>query len=692
VVPGETDETNEAWKLVPTVGSQVVDTVETLREHFQNLRKPRQSQRSAAADGAQADLVVIGGDLVDFFADLFPESKDAQSWMRLPTPPQSKPGDPPRFPKIWDACGISHVKSTRDKNYQEGSGTLGFYQMVAEFVTRCEKPVFLLAGNHDAYKKPFGISPRLDFVGIGKLEMSKANAGIPIDSNLTILEACLAFGPSFETWLDSNDFEPIVMELYYLLYSPFRTWTTQWGGQQLLHLDWGPNESMFLMEEGSDRLGHLPHANEALEERDLGIVDWAVSQHRPVLCFSHFTWACYKETVPIVPEGTVGGFATVGKSDVTKYNIGTCRKGRDHMFRLFHENKIHVAISGHAHRAAVYGLTGGTVHGIHHKDFDGDYACVTGWHFDDFLKRGHLKEFRDKTLLVVSDSAGPLPRENRGDMVYRRNLDSSEAYKGEWGSRPPSWTLVQFDPHDGKVIDLRSVYASNPKAKPRLAATLDYLEVFHAKDAANLPSDVQKFGAVEAYLSPLKSEPLWQVPQKAISNLQAWDDQCIRPFDPDQDRFYTNIFSALISEPIGNKCLKRDESGIRFFFNSGAIPFPGGCPIAGLDILWKDKDGHLQHMHLDRSHPNATYLIVSSSKDIETIIGWSNRRPIIQKTIWFSWNLSTSDGAYATDSPWILWGKAGIIENKKFSQIHFRRDLTPNERPDLNIYTHPDQK
>jgi hypothetical protein len=356
------------------------------------------------------------------------------------------------------------------------------------------------------------------------------------------------------------------------------------------------------------------------------------------------------------------------------------------MFRIFMSNKIKVAISGHAHRAGVYCLKKDTLDGKSYDAFDGDYACVRGWHFDDFLKHDHLKAFRDRTLVVVSDSAGPLPRENRGDMVV------SKAYQGEWGSKPPSWTLVRFDPKDGKVVDLRSVYATNTNTTPRLAATLDYMEVYHAADAAGrmIPEWLSPGVEQEKHLGQFQlfsSEPLWQVYGPEHSNLKAWDDECIRGrIDPERDYFYTDIFSAMVSEPIDPKCRKRKESGIRFFFNWQALSLSGGCPIAGLDILWKNSDGDLESLHLDHPRPNASYLIASRSEDIETILGWSNRNPRIPKNVWFRWRFAAISDTYATDSPWILWGTAGKFENQKFSQIYFHRDLKANERPDLNIY------
>jgi hypothetical protein len=677
-------------ELVPTVGSQVVDTVETLKRHFQSIQN------------STANMMVIGGDLVDFFADLLPSDPVARSLMGQATSSSDNDGDgsaEPRFPTIWNACEIASSKGKRDKSYQEGTSALGFYHMVARFVTNpgSNKPVFVLAGNHDSYRKPYGISPRVDFMWVPALEITKANGGIPADSNLTILEACLAFGSSYETWLDSLNFDKYTLELFYLLYSPLRTWTTGWGNQQPLCLDWGDDEGMFWTEEGGDRLGHLPHATDALLASELPVVDWATEQKRSVMAFSHYTWACYKETIPITPQGVVGRFGTstnfLGQeSDVTKYNVGTCEEERSHMYKLFWDKKIQLAISGHAHRAGVYCMTGGTdTKGKWHEGYDGkDWVWITGWHFDQFP----LAQHRDKTLFIVSDSAGPLPRENRGDMVSPSGHDGPDGkhYKGEWGSRPPSWTLVRFD-GSGVVSGLESVYATNKNTKPRLAVTLDYMEVFHAGDYKQPPPAMQPNGNPEP-MPPRRfvSKPLWHVQRYQNANLQAWDAQCLRKFDPDEDRYFTNLFSALVSESIDKiKSFKRREPGIRFFFNTAAMPLPAGQTIAGLDLLWQQKKGGaILRIHLDYS-PNSQYLILraksanATTPGLQLLLKWIGKSGEAPKNLWFRWSFS-GQGKYATESPWILWAKGGTFKAQGHSQIWMRRDLTPNERPDLGLY------
>ncbi|MCB9496906.1 MAG: metallophosphoesterase [Fibrobacteria bacterium] len=671
--------------LVPSIGTMVVDTVETLGEHFRRLAEPG------------TDMVVIGGDLVDFFADLLPSDAKVRGWMGR----DSVTTDEKRFPEIWKACEIAYRKSNRDKCYQEGTSALGFYNMVAEFVAAegSNKPVFVLAGNHDSYRKPYGISPRFDLLGIPALELTKANGGIPADSNLTILEACLAFGSSYETWLDGQNFDPYTLELFYLLYSPLRTWTVKWGQRQPLCLDWGDDEGMFWTEEGADRLGHLPHATDALLESELPVVDWATEQGRPVNTFSHYTWACYKETVPISAHGTVGCFGTKThlfgiESDVTKYNVGTCEEERDHMYKLFWDRKIQLAISGHAHRAGVYAMTGGRdKEGEDHPGYDGsDMVWITGWHFDQFPLAAH----RDKALFVVSDSAGPIPRENRGDLAAPPGAKGlkSKNYKGEWGSRPPSWTRVRFDA-SGQVEDIRSVYARNPKNKPRLGVMLDYMEVFHAGDPEETPPPARSH-ATHDRVPPRRrftGKPLWQVQRYQRANLQTWDRECIRAFDAEEDRYHTNLFSALISEPIDAiRCFRRRSPGLRFFFNSHAMPLPAGLSFAGLDLLWqKTENGVISRIHLEYvPGRNACFRLPAgasdtSRADVKMLMDWATNRKKKPAKIWLRFEFS-GQGGYSTDTPWLLWAVGGSFTANDCPQIWIRRDLTPNERPDLDAY------
>jgi hypothetical protein len=74
--------------------------------------------------------------------------------------------------------------------------------------------------------------------------------------------------------------------------------------------------------------------------------------------------------------------------------------------------------------------------------------------------------------LIVSDSAGPLPRINF-DGFY-----GTGAMFGEYGSDRPSGTMVSIS-DTGAVTSIEPVYSTLDQTKPRLAVAVDYQHVMH---------------------------------------------------------------------------------------------------------------------------------------------------------------------------------------------------------------------
>jgi Calcineurin-like phosphoesterase len=445
----------------PTVGGQLLDSVDTLSGHFKAIQ-----------NHPDADVLMLGGDLVDFHDDHYPEDFEAkffeaeQNARQADTSDGKTKGGPKSHEVIWDACAIDKDDSKKlRKRFQAGAATLGLYHMVVRFVLDCEKPVVVLAGNHDAYHKPFGISPRVKVGGVddGKTyyEFAKGNEGIPADTNLTVLEACLAFGPSYERYVKAFNFNADVMQMFYLLYTPFRTWTATCGMKRLLVLDWGDSEMMFLNQEGS--LGHLPTADKASSSDDLKIVKYAEEKAKPseVVALSHFTFACFDPQIAFKPDpkdveavefDVVNGWNfDIRSPKATLYNVGSSRVNRDDIYGFLLSNKVSVSLAGHAHRAGFYRMKR-----------EGSAIQVKGYPFGHF---GALAQdyYEGEPVIAVSDSAGPIPRENSG-------------YLHRWGSQSSSWTLVTFDPR-GRVADLKSIPYAGKNAKPRLAVSLDYIEI-----------------------------------------------------------------------------------------------------------------------------------------------------------------------------------------------------------------------
>lgn len=554
-VPEELIGTEET-SFVRPIGTRISETVTVLKDLFGKLK-----------DGPDApDAVLVVGDLVDFSRDNFP----ADRTVLAPRDPAGASTRNQHGTLLWDALNLLHFSKTQtsaeeffEPRLQMGTSYLGIYHLIADFQATCTKPIFLLAGNHDGYIDPFGISPRADFGDDqDATEHQKANEGIACDTNLTFLEATTAFGPGYNKFTHALDFDEKVYLLFFLLFSPFKSWSISGGAkQQLLLMDWGPSEMMFLRSNGPDGMdiGHLPHADKAIPECDLQLIESVAQKYgsvRRVVQVSHFTYACYSPHIPLVENfqfapqqpgvdtdavsatlttgeaniksfpkadiGTIGdgalkgaligagvgaaAGATVGvlyglhngqsAGDVAKdaaigggiglvggallgagagailsagsdkkksnwHNYGTFNYGRERVFQLIQKGAkggIAYTLSGHAHRAAFYtpvNLVDTTIP---------DDIKVRGWHLDEFRILAKNPAFDpNQCLMIVSDSAGPIPRKN---------------LKGElngWGSQLPSWTLCGFN-ENGELSVLRSVPTSNRNSVPRLAVSMDYLE------------------------------------------------------------------------------------------------------------------------------------------------------------------------------------------------------------------------
>ncbi|MBK9577369.1 MAG: metallophosphoesterase [Fibrobacteres bacterium] len=468
------------WKaldsLFPKVGPMISDTVKVLSGHFDAMRTD-----------TETDGVLLLGDLIDFHRDNYPTDR---SYLRS----QKDQPDQVKAKAIWKSMTIPNIvrlgdaAKTLEPNYQYGTSYLGMFHLVSNFVTRGNKPIFLANGNHDGYQEPFGISPRASFDGEpASAEVMKMNEGIPCDSNLTIREATLAFGDSYPNFVRATDFDATVIQMFNFLFNPFRTWSLDTGTKQRLVLfQWADDEAMLVNAQDDAtklRVGHLPHAPQMIGDKDLALLQSAILSkgERRLVVGSHFTFACYDPHIPIHEDEQVKnrqkfsssdvktlfggtnqfltGLTGLGRSDrPNDANYGTFHLNRKQVFRwigLGAEQGISATISGHAHRAAFYthtNLQGGVVP---------DQIEVTGWHLEDFRK--YTATLRDECLMVVSDSAGPIPRRNEGGIL-----------KG-WGSQAPSWTRLRFD-SQGAVISLESMLSKFPKARPRIGVSLDYLE------------------------------------------------------------------------------------------------------------------------------------------------------------------------------------------------------------------------
>lgn len=723
-----------------TIGHMVQDTVEVLANLFGKLKD------------ADVDAVIIGGDLVDFCEDNWPKYKaglcSPQDIECAKTNAKSSLQAARRFEHVWDSCCLDDKPLLRDDNQQAGTTMLGLFHMIlSKLVATTNKPVYVLAGNHDAYQAPFGISPRVD---VGDLEVARGNEGIAADCNLTIHEAVLAFGKDYGRIFQSFNFNPKVKELFHLLFSPLCSWTAAFGDHQLLFLDWGDDEAM--LGHQNDKFGHLPHATESCSDADITLVNWAVgvgkSGERPVTAFSHYTWACYDPSIPIDDQHRNQSFASTEKlsvsdqyrrerqgfkglndPEVTPYNVGTCRKGRTAMFEHFRNGDIRLAVSGHAHRASLYVLETSS------SESD---AHVCAWHFDEAGWKDPSRT-EGSAIFVVSDSAGPIPRENRGLLEG-------------WGSSKASWTYLEID-STGRLQAVESIATDATNSVPRLAVSLDYVEFKHCGG-----SEVIISGGLRTRIGSEKESALAkalhpsQQPEKADSTFLKQGILTIAAPAPapsaeaiakEQQRrakavcdkadaakatleqnsssptidpvasldepllqearehfgYDSKILSNFVSEPISHP----DKlSCIRFYHNAAAIALPAGVSIdkvslfvwEGMEVeMLKDTDPALKKSWLSLKKGGRPGEWIAESKANSD--SWSALTSILSdgershaSSLFLCFEFSGSAKGYDTTTSWVVYGQweDDWVNGKLGRRIRIFRNVVAHENPDHEIW------
>lgn len=798
--------------MFPEIGSLISESVQVLESHFNAIANDRSFEAP--------DAVLLVGDLIDFHRESFPEK-----FSTLESPKKDE-GSVDHGKRIWDAVAVpsdrdsgSSRKAALKKNFQFGVSYLGIFHLVADFVSRSAKPVFLLPGNHDGYIDPFGISPRLTFDDAHDTEeYMKANEGIACDSNLTFLEATTAFGPTYGNKVQNKDFDENVMELFYLLFSPFKTWSCIAGAKQpLVLLDWGNDEMMFTHMEDSKQevqAGHLPHANRSIPQAHRALVSAVIAKHpgTAVTLVSHFTYACYEPGIPLstkcnlespqgaqnvqefheddvqskemdtvegavqgglalaaagaligaaaggVPGALVGagiGLATgvLAGGGLANYagvnnllngknvrlpngsNYGTFHKGRKEIFEWIekgHAGGIAMTISGHAHRAAFYTFEDRRNWTEISTDSDGNEIRterkelrVRGWHLEEYSRAA--AQIKNKCLMVVSDSAGPIPRRN-----HNNELEG-------WGSQRPSWTRIAFR-NELQPYLIESVFTSFPASRPRLAVALDYLEstvvrsmskfepgragMVLAMTFVNMIGNWLSFKrevsktAFPGSLTEGGDKPLWVVDSYGFGfhatekDINKWSGPGSIQIKPDElapqalsaneavEVFSSNLLTCFVSERITSIHLKDKEFSIQLFGNSTSIPFPNGCGVEKMTLL-VNAGGWLAFTLVPKE--NGKWVATGASngnfemKDqkFAKLIGGQSEQLCEG---WICTSFKNAGGAteYDVKSPWAVKVKVGfykivrliggrIVENVE-SQVRMivYRDIWANERPDLD--------
>jgi hypothetical protein len=394
---------------------------------------------------SSADMLLVGGDLVDFLRNCFLSAAQAKSIGE---------GHPA---KVWQAVALADGYGAR---YLDCADLIAFFGILLDFCRRSGKPAFAVSGNHDCYHMPFGISPRV----ITDVGDKRLNEGIPADHNLTFYEAILAFGETYYKLTSglSSPFNPEMFDWFYTVVTPFRDFAVELPRQHLVALSWGETEDLLDTPGTGHGFGHLPRA-EGVSGDQLGLVTTAIGRKKKVIVLSHFTFVSYADSIPI----------SKGDSDLGDVYVGPLKSFDDHNLGTFNRNRnvllethcgtnrdIQVVLTGHSHRRALYLVDSVSYSGrnslkIRHFDFS-DFA-------DARRRHGGIME----PAIVVSDSGGSIPR---------YNLDGE--FEG-WGSDSPSGTTVEFNQDDGSLSGIQAQRAD--ACRPRLAVALDYLDIQEKK-------------------------------------------------------------------------------------------------------------------------------------------------------------------------------------------------------------------
>ena len=324
-----------------------------------------------------------------------------------------------------------------------------------------------------------------------------SNGGIPLDHNLTIYEACMAYGPSYNQILKSWNFTPANLDWFFMIFTPLADYAVKFGDSQcLIGLDWGDSEIMvnadmkggelgaatvqaaydsgallnpfgWLWKTGKasyEQLQGLPRADKSVSDTQQRLIRSALKNagtgSRNVL-FSHFTLLNYEDGVPYEGDQEF----LLQDDTFNNFNRGTFSLKREWLFSLLNDGcadgRVHFTMSGHSHRAGAYSFSHVNGNPKHFKV----RAFEPGEPGDGSADDNHHDTYRyGGSRVIVSSSGGPIGGQN---------------YCGElagWNRQPPSGTLLKTDLF-GAPDEVRRIVAKQPSCKPRFCAALDYLVV-----------------------------------------------------------------------------------------------------------------------------------------------------------------------------------------------------------------------
>ncbi|NLD94597.1 MAG: hypothetical protein GX639_18225 [Fibrobacter sp.] len=427
---------------IDTIGSLINDYVSTVK----NLLFQKELE--------DVDAFLISGDLIDFMYNFYPVQM-IEEREKLRREGKNEDADRLAFDnyyntpgKIWDAVGVNNRDDTREK-YELGVDLVTLYGIILELYQKVNKPVFIVTGNHDAYEYPYGVSPRVLFGQI------KANAGIPADMNLTFHEAILVYGKYFDAVINTGNFSPKMMSIVYKLFTPMTDYVISGKKWSMIGFGWGSSEVIQdMIPRGQGKwggfLGHLPTASGSLTQKQVELMNFVVNLNKKITLFSHFTILSFEQSISSGgnPSGKLTSFA-----EFNKRNAGTFELQRREILKyIVDDQKIEIALSGHAHRRGLYAIS--TIG----KDV-----------IEQMFSFSEIDKVKNSTKIVVSDSSGPISKYNE---------------KGEFANNglcTPSITKVIYN-DNGEVAALEKISSTNANAKPRLAVALDYWYIIGEKN------------------------------------------------------------------------------------------------------------------------------------------------------------------------------------------------------------------
>ncbi|SFQ44018.1 Calcineurin-like phosphoesterase [Variovorax sp. OK605] len=341
---------------------------------------------------------------------------------------------------------------------------------------------------------------RQDVDAASKFWGAQANPGIPADHNLTVLEATLAYGPTYgETWTSLN-FTTANFDWFGVLFTPLADFCIALPSQGdvvspprqvLVGLAWGETENFMNLEgavpAGTDRHSYmiLPRASASIDAAQQAVLRQALAlkgqSQAPLVVASHFTMVNYskaalQEELSFVPDnaprGTLSadGFspaAVSGSAGFNDANFGTCERN----LRWYFENcagvpgkpaRVDWHLSGHSHRSALYTVR-------HGRNAAGAPTVTVTGRRDPGMYQGKSVAAADSgTQFVVSSCGGPIGVQNLAGELNGHTL------------RPPAGSRLDCAGRSiEQVKTLRTGRASGTpyNEKPRLCVALDYLYI-----------------------------------------------------------------------------------------------------------------------------------------------------------------------------------------------------------------------